>query len=58
MISTVFDTHRRMIMDTIVNVAQISVAVMQFSVAAALVGDQSGHRRITPNAPRCYEGTC
>jgi hypothetical protein len=27
-----------MIMDTIVNVAQISVAVMQFSVAAALVG--------------------
>ena len=25
-------------MDTIVNVAQISVAVMQFSVAAALVG--------------------
>jgi hypothetical protein len=27
-----------MIMDTIVNVAQISIAVMQFSVAAALVG--------------------
>jgi hypothetical protein len=25
-------------MDTIVNVAQISIAVMQFSVAAALVG--------------------
>jgi len=25
-------------MDTIVNVAQISVAVMQFSIAAALVG--------------------
>jgi hypothetical protein len=27
-----------MIMDTIVNVAQISVGVMQFSIAAALVG--------------------
>jgi hypothetical protein len=38
MICTVFDMAWRMIMDTIVNVAQISVAVMQFSAAAALVG--------------------
>jgi hypothetical protein len=36
MISAIFLAARRLIMDEMVNVAQISVAVMQFSVAAAL----------------------
>jgi hypothetical protein len=38
MISTVFDAARRLIMDTIINVTQISIAVIEYSVAAALVG--------------------
>ena len=41
MISTVFDTARRLIMGnivTVVTVAQISLAVIQYCIAAALVG--------------------
>jgi hypothetical protein len=38
MISTVSDAARRLIMSNIVTVTQISLAVIQYCIAAALVG--------------------